>query len=206
MVPQYNTIQKRSSKNFSWKQKHGKTFDSHDELHQDQAEAQEASKLAAKISQVDQFLSTLEPQDLEVLKQRILINQKTGQADEGSSVWEKQLAMLNNEQWTLREKDSAQLSRGTNAWQYPVALYTWDDWLEKVRETLLSHGFNPDTIVAMLLDWATNAMMPTFDWWLIEDHKTRFSYINKAIKLLGWEKKEPVTIRIEPLTQPKHFI
>lgn len=204
MVTQSGITQKKSSKGSWQKVKHENGSHLQDEaLHHD--EAQEASDMATKISQVDQFLNALDPQDLEVLKQRILTRDSLGENTEKSNVWEKHLAKLKQELSTLHEGDSA-LGLKPEVSQYPVALYSWDEWLAKVRETLLSHWFNPDTIVAMLLDWATNAMMPTFDWWLIEDHKTRFSYINKAIKLLWWEKKEPVTIKIQPITQPEHFI
>ena len=203
-MAQSGITQKKSSKSSWQKVNHGNGL-SHQDEQQKADEAVEASDMATKISQVDQFLSTLDPQDLKVLKQRIQIKDMLDESTEKSNVWEKHLAKSKHELSTLHGEDSA-LRLKPEVSEYPVALFTWDDWLEKVRESLLSHWFNPDTIVAMLLDWATNAMMPTFDWWLIEDHKTRFSYINKAIKLLWREKKEPVTIRIQPITDPQHFI
>ena len=203
MVSQYGRIHKGSSKISKSNEKVGKSLALQNDHHDDEALGDTDLDLKRKL--VEELLNGLDLQDLKELKQKIQTKQKTGQFDEQSNVWEGLQVKWKNELWILHGEDSA-LRLKPEVSQYPVALFTWDDWLEKVRETLLNNWFNPDTIVAMLLDWATNAMMPTFDWWLIEDHKTRFSYINKAIKLLGWEKKEPVTIKIEPFTQPQHFI
>lgn len=89
---------------------------------------------------------------------------------------------------------------------YPVALFAEEKGLQKVREELLNKGITPNFIASQLMNIIEFAVMPTYDWGIIDDYKTRLSALNKATKLLGYEKKEPMVIKFEPITQPTHFI
>lgn len=193
--------------NWRTRKTNGKSWSSKVNLDKKSSECQgsKTSRLAladeAKIKQVDEFLGKLDTQDLLLLKQRIQTSLSNTQRSEELSVSESQ----SQSQKTLHnyEEEWTNLAEVND---YPVALFAEEKGLQKVREELLNKGITPNFIASQLMNIIEFAVMPTYDWGIIDDYKTRLSALNKATKLLGYEKKEPMVIKFEPITQPTHFI
>ena len=196
---EYSTVKKNSMSSRT-KTKTGNSMVSQEDIN-------DRDLMERRMRQVDQFLNGLDEQDLKLLKQRILINQSNSESEVWNA-WEREQAL--RPIWSrdispvLEERDELQPLAKVE--DFPLSLFTGDKGLDKVREALLSVWFNPSQVAKMYMNIINNAVVPTFDWGIIDDYKTKLSALNKAVKLLGYDKKEPVTIRIESLTSPTNFI
>lgn len=75
--------------------------------------------------------------------------------------------------------------------------------LSLIRETIVNMWVDENYIVMKLMDGAENAMFQWPKGEILPDHRTRLQYMNKLIKLLWLDKKEPLVITFKSLTSPE---
>lgn len=75
--------------------------------------------------------------------------------------------------------------------------------LALIRNKIVEMWVNEDYLVMKLMDWAENAFFQGPKWEILPDHKTRLMYLNRLIKLLWLDKKEPLVITFRSLTSPE---